>query len=79
MNYHILSDFHRSTQILILALVVLLGFSGVTISFAQVEQTITLATNKISYLPGDAVQLSGTVNGQPNTLVALQVKDSAGI
>jgi hypothetical protein len=78
MNYHILSDFHRPTQILILAAVALLGFSGVTNSYAQEEQTITLETNKISYLPGDVVQLSGTVNGQSNTLVALQVKDSAG-
>ena len=47
-------------------------------SFAQVDQSITLATNKGSYLPGDIVQLSGVVTGQPNVLVALQIKDSSG-
>ena len=78
MNYHILSDFHKSTRILVLVAAFSLGFSGVLDSFAQEEQTITLATNKTHYLPGDVVQLNGTVTGQPNALVALQIKDSAG-
>jgi predicted secreted protein with PEFG-CTERM motif len=58
--------------------VALLAFPVVLNSFAQVEQSITLATNKDSYLPGDIVQLSGVVTGQPNVLVALQIKDSSG-
>jgi predicted secreted protein with PEFG-CTERM motif len=59
-------------------MVALLAFPVVLSSFAQVEQSITLATNKDSYLPGDIVQLSGIVTGQPNVLVALQIKDSSG-
>ncbi len=47
-------------------------------SFAQEGQTITLATSKSSYLPGDTVELNGTVSGQPGQLVGIQVKDSAG-
>ena len=47
-------------------------------SFAQEDQTITLTTNKNSYLPGDVVKLNGTMNGQPGHLVAIQIKDSAG-
>lgn len=47
-------------------------------SFAQEDQTITLTTNKNSYLPGDVVKLNGTMNGQPGQLVAIQIKDSAG-
>jgi hypothetical protein len=80
MNYHTLSDFHNKNQnrFLALALVALLAFPGILNSFAQVDQSITLATNKDSYLPGDIVQLSGVVTGKPNVLVALQVKDSSG-
>ena len=80
MNYHTLSDFHRENQnsFLFLAVVVLLAFPVISNSFAQVEQSITLSTNKDSYLPGDMVQLSGVVTGQPNVLVALQIKDSSG-
>jgi hypothetical protein len=58
--------------------VTLLALPVVLDSFAQEAQTITLATNEASYLPGNVVQLNGTVTGQPNALVALQVKDSTG-
>lgn len=80
MNYHTLSGFHRKTlgRFLSLAVVVLLALPGVLNSLAQEEQSIVLATNKDHYLPGDTVQLSGTVTGQPSPLVALQVKDSSG-
>jgi len=78
MNYHILSDFHKGNKILTLVVVTLIALPGVLDSFAQEAQTITLSTNKASYLPGDMVQLSGTVTGQPNALVALQIKDSTG-
>ena len=61
-----------------LGAVMLLALPGVLNSFAQEEQSIVLATNKEHYLPGDTVQLSGTVTGQPNALVALQIKDSSG-
>lgn len=56
----------------------MLALPGALNSFAQQEQSIMLATNKDHYLPGDTVQLSGTVTGQPNALVALQIKDSSG-
>lgn len=80
MNSHTLSDYHRKNQNIFLTLTItaLLAFPPVLSSFAQVDQSITLATNKDSYLPGDTVQLSGVVTGQPNVLVALQVKDSSG-
>lgn len=80
MNNHTLSVFHRKNlgRFLSLAAVVLLALPGVLNSFAQEEQSIVLATNKDNYLPGDTVQLSGTVTGQPNALVALQIKDSSG-
>jgi uncharacterized protein YfaS (alpha-2-macroglobulin family) len=58
--------------------VVLFAFPVISNSFAQVDQSITLVTNKGTYLPGDIVQLSGVVTGQPNVLVALQIKDSSG-
>ena len=61
-----------------LGVVMLLALPGLLNSFAQVEQSIVLATNKEHYMPGDTVQLSGTVTGQPNALVALQIKDSSG-
>jgi len=61
-----------------LGAVMLLALPGVLNAFAQEEQSIMLATNKEHYLPGDTVQLSGTVTGQPNALVALQIKDSSG-
>ena len=76
MNYHTLSACHKSHGFLSLSIVVLLAFPAV-FSFGQ-DQSITLATNKDSYLPGDTVKLSGMVTGQPNVLVALQVKDSSG-
>jgi predicted secreted protein with PEFG-CTERM motif len=47
-------------------------------SYAQQDQTITLATNKNSYLPGDLVQLSGMVTGQTAPVVGIQVKDPQG-
>ena len=75
MNNHTLSALSR---FLPLGVVLLLALPGVLSSFAQEEQSITLATNKAHYLPGDAVQLSGTVTGQSNALVALQIKDSSG-
>jgi len=65
-------------RFLLLGAVLLLALSGVLDSFAQEEQSIVLATNKANYLPGDTVQLSGTVTGQSNALVALQIKDSSG-
>ncbi len=61
-----------------LAVVVLLVLPGVLSSFAQEEQSIVITTNKDHYLPGDTVTLNGTVTGQPNALVALQIKDSSG-
>ncbi len=62
-----------------LAVVVLLALPGVLNSFAQeAPQSIILDTNKNSYLPGDTVTLNGTVTGQSNALVALQIKDSSG-
>ena len=80
MNYHTLLDSHRKTtdRFLNLALIVLVAFPTTLSSFAQVDQSITLTTNKDSYLPGDTVQLSGVVTGQSNVLVALQIKDSSG-
>ncbi len=54
-----------------LAAVMLIALPGVASSFAQEEQSIMLATSKGHYIPGDMVQLSGTVTGQPNSLVAL--------
>ena len=47
-------------------------------SLAQDDQSISLVTDKNSYLPGDTVQLSGIVTGQQGALVAIQIKDSAG-
>ena len=79
MNYHTLLDFHKSNpKLLFLVPVFLLALSGISVSFAQEEQSITMTTSKDSYLPGDIVQLNGIVTGQSNTLVALQVKDSDG-
>ncbi len=80
MNNHTLSVFHRNNpgRFLSLGAVVLLALPGVLNSFAQEEQSIILGTNKDNYLPGDIVQLSGTVTGQPSALVALQIKDSSG-
>ncbi|MHB8546147.1 MAG: hypothetical protein ACYDAJ_05220 [Nitrosotalea sp.] len=80
MNYHILSVFHKKNHngLLFLAVVVLLALPSVLSSFAQEEQSIVITTNKDNYLPGDIVTLNGTVTGQPNALVALQIKDSSG-
>ncbi len=80
MNYHILSVFHRKSSrgFLFFAVIVLLALPGILNSFAQEEQSIVIATNKNSYLPGDTVTLNGTVTGQSNALVALQIKDSSG-
>ena len=61
-----------------IALVMLIALPGLINAFAQEESSITLATNKDHYLPGDIVQLSGTVTGQSSALVALQIKDSSG-
>ncbi|MGI0074441.1 MAG: hypothetical protein ACREA5_00700 [Nitrosotalea sp.] len=75
-----MSVFHKgnSGRFLSLAVVVLLALPGALNSFAQEEQSIAISTNKASYLPGDTVTLNGTVTGQPNALVALQIKDSSG-
>jgi hypothetical protein len=78
MNYHPLSGYHRKNQygFLALATIVLLGL-GVSNSYAQEAESITLSTDKESYLPGDTVQLSGVVVGQqPNVGIALEVMDS---
>lgn len=56
----------------------IMSVQGTSSSFAQTKQSITLTTDKEAYLPGDTVQLSGTVVGQPNILIALQIKDSSG-
>lgn len=80
MNCHTLSAFHRENRagFLPLAVVLLIALPGVINAFAQEEQSIMLTTNKDHYIPGDIVQLSGTVTGQPSALVALQIKDSSG-
>ncbi|MDE1769635.1 MAG: PEFG-CTERM sorting domain-containing protein [Thaumarchaeota archaeon] len=64
-----------SSLFLVVVFTVTLSFSN---SFAQESQTITLATDKASYLPGDTVELKGTISGQPGQLVAIQVKDLTG-
>jgi hypothetical protein len=79
MNYHTLLEFPRKDQNRFFVLTIFfLGLSGMSICFAQQDQSITMTTNKDYYVPGDTVQLTGIVTGQPNTLVALQVKDSDG-
>lgn len=80
MSYHTLSVFHRKSHrgFLFLAVVALLALPGILNSFAQEEQSIVITTNKNNYLPGDTVVLNGAVTGQPNALVALQIKDSSG-
>ena len=80
MNFHTLSAFRRKNKarVMPLVLVMLIALPGVINAFDQEEPSITLATNKDHYLPGDIVQLSGTVIGQPSALVALQIKDSSG-
>src|SRR5487761_2598091 len=79
MNYHILSVSHKTNHNrLFLAVAVLLALPVVSNSFAQEEQSIVITTNKDHYVPGDTVTLNGTVTGQPNALVALQIKDSSG-
>jgi hypothetical protein len=80
MNYHTLSGSRRKNQykFLVLATFVLLGISGISNSFAQESDSITLTTNKNSYLPGDVVQLGGVVTGQPTFGIALEVIDSDG-
>jgi len=55
-----------------------LSVQGDSNSSAPVDQSMTLTTDKEAYLPGDTVQLSGMVAGQPNILIALQIKDSSG-
>jgi hypothetical protein len=79
MKHHTLSDCHRKIHYgLIVTVPVLFVLSGLANSYAQVDQSITLSTNKSSYLPGDTVLVSGVVTGQSAALVALQVKDSDG-
>ena len=80
MNYHPLSAYHRNTQNTLLSLaVVAFLVLGVSNSYAQEAESITLSTDKESYLPGDAVQLTGVVIGQqPSVGVALEVMDSDG-
>ena len=80
MKHLTLSDYHRKNQYRFIALAafVSLALAGLSNSFAQEDQSITLTTNKGSYLPGDTVQVSGIVTGQSSALVAIQVKDSDG-
>lgn len=61
-----------------MAVVAILAF-GVSNSYAQEAESITLSTDKEYYLPGNTVQLSGVVIGQqPSVGVALEVMDSDG-
>ena len=79
MNYPTLSGFHRnSVRFFLLGILALIFLPGVLGSFAQEEQAIILSTNKNSYLPGDTVQLTGSVGNHAGLLVAIQVKDSSG-
>ena len=80
MNYHPLSAYHRKIQNTLLSLTVISFLViGVSNSYAQEAESITLSTDKESYLPGDTVQLSGVVIGQqPSVGVALEVMDSDG-
>src|SRR5437867_4656809 len=80
MKYHTLLGYHRKNQfgVIVLAVPVLFVLAGLSNSSAQEDQSITLTTNKGTYLPGDTVQVSGMVTGQPGALVAIQVKDSDG-
>jgi len=83
MNFHTLSVYGRcsKTKLLSLILIGLISFSmihQVQYSVAQDDQSISLVTDKNSYLPGDTVQLNGMVTGQQGPLVAIQIKDSAG-
>src|SRR5437879_4271931 len=80
MKHRTLWDYHRRNQhgLIVLAAFVWLALAGLSNSFAQEDQSITLTTNKGSYLPGDTVQVSGIVTGQSSALVAIQVKDSDG-
>ena len=75
-----MSDLNRKNKFrfIVLTVLVLIGLSGVSNSSAQEDQSIILTTNSDSYLPGDTVKVSGMVTGQPNPLVAIQVKDSDG-
>jgi len=79
MNYHPLSAYLSKKNIFLsLAVIVFLAL-GVSNSYAQEAESITLSTDKESYLPGDTVQLSGVVIGQqPSVGVALEVMDSDG-
>ena len=80
MNYHPLSAYHRKNTTTFLAFTaVAFLVIGTSNSYAQEAESITLATDKESYLPGDTVQLSGVVIGQqPSVGVALEVMDSDG-
>ncbi len=79
MSFHTLLDsLSKNQNGFVFLSIFYLIFAGTSVCFAQEEPTITLATNKDYYIPGDTVQLSGIITGQPNTLVALQVKDSDG-
>jgi hypothetical protein len=80
MKRHTLSGCHRKNKygLIVLAVPVLFVLAGLSNSSAQQDQSITLTTNKGTYLPGDTVQVSGMITGQPSALVAIQVKDSDG-
>lgn len=79
MNYPTLSGFHRkNVQFLSLGILALIFLPTISGSFAQEEQAIILSTNKSSYLPGDIVQLTGSVGNHAGLLVAIQIKDSSG-
>src|SRR5438552_478734 len=76
MKHLTLSDYHRKNQYRFIALAafVSLALAGLSNSFAQEDQSITLTTNKGSYLPGDTVQVSGIVTGQSSALVPFKSK-----
>lgn len=65
----------RVTAIVLL----MLAIGGITESFGQEESpSVSLTTDKESYLPGDTVHLSGVITGQEGPLVGIQVKDIEG-
>ena len=80
MNCHTLLESLRGSRLFFLPLLTAIFLATVTVpdSFEQQDQTIILGTDKSSYLPGDVVNITGIVSGQPGLLVAIQVKDPNG-
>ncbi len=76
MSNHTLSVYPKYV---IPSLITLLVLSAIPNSYSQEEgPSITITSDKDSYLPGDTVNLAGLVSGAQNPLVAVQVKDSSG-